>query len=76
MGSPESPIVVNLYMEKSANAIISYTWLTTRVWKWYVDDIFAVIKKREKKKFFNYINSVDDNVELTEEERLDMKQPS
>ena len=69
MGSPISPIVVNLYMECVENKILkNYTGITPRLWLRYVDDTFVIIKKEEKDQFFTHINSVDPNIKFTQEE--------
>jgi hypothetical protein len=44
MGSPLSPVLADLYMEKmETNIKDQYTGNHIRFWKRYVDDIFAII---------------------------------
>ncbi len=68
MGSPVSPIVVNLYMEQfEQKAIESYPGTPPLNWFRYVDDTWNRIKKAESQKFFDHINQIDDNIRFTEE---------
>ena len=48
MGSPISPIVASLYMEKSKIRVINTAEHPARVWKRYVDDTFVVTKTSHK----------------------------
>ncbi len=74
MGSPVSPIVVNLYMENfEQKAISSYPGTPPLNWFRYVDDTWNRIKKAESKKFFDHINSIDPNIKFTEEGLEDNK---
>ncbi|KAI8517802.1 hypothetical protein Bbelb_038190 [Branchiostoma belcheri] len=61
MGSPVSPIVVNLYMEKFENKALS-TFNDTPPANWfrYVDDTWCRLKKRVAADFFDHINQIDD----------------
>ena len=56
MGSPVSPIVVNLYMDKfEQQAVREYPGTTTRIWLRYVDDTFVVVKRPELDQFVQLI---------------------
>ncbi|CAH1239264.1 HTR6 [Branchiostoma lanceolatum] len=68
MGSPVSPIVVNLYMEKFENKALS-TFKDTPPANWfrYVDDTWCRLKKRVADDFFEHINQIDDNIKFTQE---------
>ncbi|KAI8485712.1 hypothetical protein Bbelb_365460 [Branchiostoma belcheri] len=68
MGSPVSPIVVNLYMEKFENKALS-TFNDTPPANWfrYVDDTWCRLKKRVAADFFDHINQIDDNIKFTQE---------
>ena len=73
MGSPVSPIVVNLYMEKfKLKAFESYQGNKLRTWLRYVDDTFVTLKKRGHVAFFDYINKVDQHISFTQEACKDM----
>ncbi|XP_072046303.1 uncharacterized protein [Amphiura filiformis] len=68
MGSPVSPIVVNLCMESfEQQALKSYPGTKPRVWLRFVDDTFVILNRSELDGFFEHINSVDDNIKFTQE---------
>ena len=68
MGSPVSPIVVNLYMEAfEKRALSEFTGTAPRVWLRYVDDIFKLIKKAEREAFFEFVNQLDKHLKFTRE---------
>ncbi|CAH1240098.1 NOTCH2 [Branchiostoma lanceolatum] len=68
MGSPVSPIVVNLYMEKFENkALSTFNGPPPANWFRYVDDTWCRLKKRVADDFFDHINQVDDNIKFTQE---------
>ena len=49
MGSPISPIVANLYLEKFESVgLENYSRSKPKLWLKYVDDTFVVIKKCEQ----------------------------
>ena len=59
MGSPVSPIVVNLYMEEfEGQTLSSFTGTGARIWYCYVDDTFVVIKSEEETKLTVTSNSL------------------
>ena len=68
MGSPISPIVANLYMEKFEARALSASPNLPLMWKRFVDDTFVVMKKAYKEEFLTYLNSVDKNIQFTNEE--------
>ena len=68
MGSPVSPIVVNLYMEKFESvALATYKGTPPSHWYRYVDDTWVLLKKSELEEFSEHINSVDNNIKFTRE---------
>jgi hypothetical protein len=69
MGSPLSPIVANLYMEKfEKNSLESYHLKPSR-WKRYVDDTNVKWPhgKEELDKFFEHLNGISENIKFTME---------
>ncbi|KAI8493809.1 hypothetical protein Bbelb_281560 [Branchiostoma belcheri] len=68
MGSPVSPIVVNLYMEKfETKALSTFNDTPPANWFRYVDDTWCRLKKRVAADFFDHINQIDDNIKFTQE---------
>jgi hypothetical protein len=69
MGSPLSPIVANLYMEKfEKNALETYPLKPSR-WKRYVDDTNVIWPhgKEELDKFFEHLNGISEDIKFTME---------
>ena len=68
MGSPISPIVAKIYMESFEIRAISTSPHTPLMWKRFVDDTFVLMKKIHKEEFLTHLNSVDKNIQFTNEE--------
>ena len=63
MGSPVSPIVVNLFMEHfERQALDSYTGTPPTHWYRYVDDTWVKIKVDQLVPFFDHIKGALDNI--------------
>ena len=72
MGSPISPIVVSLYMERfEEKALESYESTPPSHWFRYVDDTWVKIRKDEARGFFDHIDKVDNNIKFKQEEIQD-----
>ncbi|XP_074040764.1 uncharacterized protein [Leptinotarsa decemlineata] len=69
MGSPLSPIVANLYMEKIETEAIATSHLKPKLWQKYVDDIFVIWSHghQELSKFFNHLNGIHPRIKFTKE---------
>jgi len=69
MGSPLSPIVVNLYMEYFEKKAIESDPLNPAWWKRFVDDtnIKWTHGKVELDRFFNHLNSISSEIKFTME---------
>ncbi|XP_072033426.1 uncharacterized protein [Amphiura filiformis] len=79
MGSPLSPIAVNLFMEWFENEAIATAPdnCKPRIWKRYVDDVLEVIKKGEAENLTTHLNQVDptNSIKFTYEEESDNSIP-
>ncbi len=68
MGSPVSPIVVNLYMELfEKRALESCEQNCVKKWFRYLDDSFVVLNENKKIEVFKHMNNLDSNIKFTEE---------
>ena len=74
MGSPVSPIVVNLFMEHfERQALDSYTGTPPTHGYRYVDDTWVKIKVDQLVPFFDHINNVNQYIKFTQEDLKDGK---
>ena len=73
MGSPLSPIVLNLSMEYFESKALNSTHLLPKLWKRYVDDTNVIWSdgQEELDLFFNHINSQSLTIKFTKEQEVD-----
>jgi len=75
MGSPVSPILVNIFMEKLEQQAIETAPQETRprYWKRYVDDILAIVPKSATIQLRDHLNKIDStgNIKFTYEDMTD-----
>ena len=62
MGSPISVVIAELVMQKIENQIFENFPVEIKIWKRYVDDVFAVIPKDKTDILLNKANSVHPNI--------------
>ena len=67
MGSPLSPIVANIFMEKFEEEALATAPHPPSLWKRYVDDTFVNQEEKHSNEFFQHINSLEDNIKFTAE---------
>ena len=67
MGSPLSPIIANIFMEKFEIEALESSPHPPSLWKRFVDDTFVILESQYKEEFFNHINSIDENIQFTAE---------
>ena len=69
MGSPLSPIVANLYMEKFQKEALNSYPLKSSQWKRYVDDTNVIWPhgENELKMFFEHLNNHSTDIKFTME---------
>ncbi|XP_072018334.1 uncharacterized protein [Amphiura filiformis] len=79
MGSPVSPIAVNMFMEWLENQAIHTAPLDCRprMWKRYVDDILEIVKEGATERLTEHLNQVDpmESIRFTYEEEQEGKIP-
>ena len=68
MGSPLSPIVANLYMERFEVEAIRSAPHPPYLWKRFVDDTFTILQSSQKDGFLEHLNSVDPHIQFTAED--------
>ncbi|KFD64585.1 hypothetical protein M514_23187 [Trichuris suis] len=78
MGSPLSPVLAELFMEHLKETAFEGTdnpW-APRLFKRYVDDIFAIVKKGQEEALLEYLNSIfPGQIAFTIEKEVDNKLP-
>ena len=67
MGSPLSPIVANIYMEKFEEEALATAPHPPSLWKRYVDDTFVIQEEEHSNEFFQHINSIEEKIKFTAE---------
>jgi hypothetical protein len=77
MGSPLSPVVANLYMEKFEKQALDSFPLKPKRWKRFVDDTDVVWQhgKENLVFFFNHLNNQNENIKFTMEVEKDKSIP-
>ena len=75
MGSPLSPVIVNLYMESLEEAAISSAVLQPNLWVHYVDDTLVIWThgQEELHQFHQHLNNQHSNIQFTMEEESGCK---
>ena len=67
MGSPLSPIVANIFMEKFEKEASDTAAHPPSLWKRHVDDTFVIQEEQHKEEYFHHINSLGPNIKFTAE---------
>ena len=67
IGSPLSPIVANIFMEKFEREALETAPHPPSLWKRFVDETFVILEEKHKDEFFHHINSLDTNIKFTAE---------
>ncbi len=71
MGSPVSAIVANLCMAVIEEQAIQNATTPPKVWKRFVDDSFAILKKAAISSFHDTLNSIEPSINFTIEHEKD-----
>lgn len=64
MGNPLSPFISEIFMANLESDLASRN-LIPRVWKRYVDDVFAIIKETDLKSILSALNNLHGNIQFT-----------
>ena len=74
MGSPLSPVLVNIYMEYFEEMTLGYTSLKSSMWFRYVDDTFILWPHQEDVQILlHHLNSIRPSIHFTREKEQDNK---
>ena len=71
MGTPVSPIIVNIYMEDFESRALTSAPHPHSLWLWYVDDTLVKIEEDYIPEFMDHINEIDKNIKFTNEPEVD-----
>lgn len=74
MGNALSPFIANIYMCNLEEKMKS-SRIFPRIWRRYVDDIFAVIKKNQLRQLMKFLNEQTQTIKFTYEEEENGKLP-
>ena len=75
MGSPVSAVVNNLHMEFFEELAQESPLIRPRLWKWYVDDTYCIMKKSTVDELLHHLNSVRPTINFTVELERDATLP-
>ena len=75
LGSPVSPLVVNIYMEMFEELSLRMATHPSQIWRRHVNDTFCMITKMEVKVFLSHLNSLHPTITFTVEKEEEGKLP-
>ena len=62
MGSPVSSVIADIFMENLEMKAFQGYGTVPRVWKRFVDDVLAVVRKAEVERFLDHLNNTHPNI--------------
>ena len=65
MGSPVSPVIVNIYMEYFESLAIPSSPTSIKWWFRYVDDVHSATRKDQVNQLRKHLNSIDPHIKFT-----------
>ena len=68
MGSPLSPIIANMVMEKLEERANNSFHSPPCIWFRYVDDVYGIMESNYIEEFHQYLNTICDSIKFTREE--------
>ena len=76
MGSPVSSVIADIFMENLEMKAFQGYGTVPRVWKRFVDDVLAVVRKAEVERFLDHLNNTHPNILFTMELEQNRSLPS
>ena len=67
LGSPVSPVIINIYREHFESLAISSPPTLIKWWFRYVDDVYSATRKDQVNKLQEHLNSIDPHIKFTTE---------
>ena len=67
MGGPASSTTAEIYMHAYERINITTTLHPLKVWEWFVDDVYSILKRMHFENFSHHINNLDQNIKITME---------
>ena len=75
MGAPSSPVIANIYMGKLEEKALATFETRPKFWRRYVDDVFAIVKKKMLEKFLHHLNGQHPSIRFTVEMETERQLP-
>ena len=67
IGSPLSPCLASIFMEVFEERVLSDAPVRVRMWRRYVDDCWAVVRRGDEDKLLRHLNEGHSNISFTHE---------
>ena len=67
MGGPASSVVAEIYMQSHESTALTTTDTPPKVWKRFVDDVYAIIHRNDLNAFHKHINNLHPKIQFTVE---------
>ena len=61
MGGPAFSTTEEIYMQAHEKTTIFTEPQTPKFWRWYVDDVYFILKRAQPDKFLNHVNNLNQN---------------
>ena len=68
MGGPASSTIAEIYMQAYEHTATTMALHPPKVWNWFVDDVYSILKRTHFENFFHHISTLHQNIKFTMEE--------
>ena len=68
MRGPASSTTAEIYMQAYEHTAITTALHPPKVWEWFVDDVYSILKRTNLENFFHHVNNLHQNIKFTMEE--------